>query len=140
LREGIRTREAPLSETDPIAFPGRSRSDPAAAAQPEARTEPFRVSFNRQELSLILNVYGRRVAAGEWRDYAIDALSDRAVFSIFRKSSEGPLYRVVKSPRLARRQGAYAVIAPTGLVLRRGQDLGNVLRVIDKRLRLVEAV
>lgn len=95
------------------------------------------MQFSRHELHQILNVYGRMVAAGEWRDYAIDALRDRAVFSIFRRTSEMPLYRVEKDPSLARRQGAYSVITPTGLILKRGHDLGRVLAVIDKRLRVV---
>jgi hypothetical protein len=97
------------------------------------------VTFNRRELDRILGLYGRKVAAGEWRDYAIDFLRDRAVFSIFRRSSEVPIYRIEKSPRLARRQGAYSVIAATGLILKRGHDLARVLRALDKGLRLVEA-
>ena len=96
------------------------------------------VSFDRRELNQILSLYGRKVAEGEWRDYAIDALRDRAVFSIFRRASEFPIYRIVKRPRLALRQGAYAVMAPSGLILKRGRDLGRVLRVIDRRLELVE--
>ncbi len=96
------------------------------------------VSFNRTELGEILRVYGRMVAAGEWRDYAIDMLKDRAVFSIFRRSSEMPLFRVEKNPKLARRQGAYSVVAAGGLVMKRGQDLSQVLRVFDGRLKLVE--
>jgi hypothetical protein len=90
------------------------------------------VVFNRQELTKILTVYGRHVADGDWRDYAIDHLSERAVFSIFRRTSEVPLYRIVKQPKLARRQGAYSLVAGTGAVLKRGHDLGNVLRFIDK--------
>ncbi len=90
------------------------------------------VTFNRRELNRILDLYGRMVAAGEWRDYAIDFLKDRAVFSVFRRSSEVPLYRIEKDPRLAQRQGAYSVISATGLILRRGHELDRVLRVIDK--------
>jgi hypothetical protein len=97
------------------------------------------VSFNRRELGEILNVYGRMVAAGEWRDYAVDTLKEKAVFSVFRRSSEAPLYRIEKNPRLARRQGAYSVVTTTGLILKRGHDLSRVLRSIDRRLRLVEA-
>jgi hypothetical protein len=78
------------------------------------------------------------VAAGEWRDYAIDTLRDRAVFSIFRRFSEMPLYRVEKNPKLARKQGAYSVVAAGGLVMKRGHDLSLVLRVFDKSLKLVE--
>ncbi len=95
------------------------------------------VSFDRHELRAILDLYGRKVAEGEWRDYAIDFTSDKAVFSIFRRASEVPLYRVEKDPRLARRQGAYAVVAGTGLILKRGHDLRQVLRAIDKPVRVV---
>lgn len=95
------------------------------------------VSFDRRELSEILNVYGRMVAAGEWRDYAIDMLKDRAVFSIFRRSSEMPLFRIEKNPKLARRQGAFSVTAAGGLVMKRGHELGQVLKVFDKGLKLV---
>jgi hypothetical protein len=95
------------------------------------------VSFDRHELREILNLYGRMVAQGEWRDYAIDFRKDCAVFSIFRRASEMPLFRIVKDPRLARRQGAYAVIAATGLILKRGHELARVLRVLDKPVRLV---
>jgi hypothetical protein len=103
----------------------------ARGLQPVPREKSY-VAFDRHELSEILKVYGRMVAAGEWRDYAIDHLPDRAVFSIFRRSSEMPLYRVEKNPKLARRQGAYSVIAQTGMILKRGGDLGRVLRVLDK--------
>ncbi len=116
-----------------------SEEVPAAAAPAGAEREKPYTAFDRQELSEILKIYGRNVAAGEWRDYAIDHLSDRAVFSIFRRSSEVPLYRIEKNPRLARRQGAYAVITQTGMILKRGPDLSRVLRAIDKSLKLVEA-
>jgi hypothetical protein len=97
------------------------------------------VTFDRRELNALFNLYGAKVAAGEWRDYAMDFAPGRAVFSVFRRSSEAPLYRIEKNPELARRQGAYAVIATTGLVLRRGHDLSRVLRVIDPGLRIVGA-
>lgn len=96
-----------------------------------------RIAFDRRELDDILNLYGRMVAAGEWRDYAIDFLRDKAVFSIFRRASEVPLYRIVKDPSLARRQGAYSVVTATGLILKRGAELGRVLKVLDKRLSVV---
>jgi hypothetical protein len=96
------------------------------------------IAFNREELSQILNVYGRKVASGEWRDYAIDVLREKAVFSVFRRTAEVPLYRIEKAPKLSRRQGAYSVIAATGLILKRGHDLARVLRALDKGLRLVE--
>ncbi len=122
-------QEAPdLSDLEPIAFPGR----------PAQRTAlPKETTFDRRELLRILDLYGRMVAAGEWRDYAIAFMKDRAVFSIFRRSSEQPLYRIEKSPALARRQGAYAVVNSTGFVLKRGHDLNRVLAVIDKRLSVV---
>ena len=96
-----------------------------------------RVTFNRLELNRILNLYGRMVADGEWRDYAIDFLKDTAVFSIFRRASEVPIYRIVKDPRLARKQGAYSVIGASGQILRRGHELDRVLLVIDRKLALV---
>ena len=95
------------------------------------------VTFERRELDRLLSLYGRMVAAGEWRDYAIDFLKDRAVFSVFRRSSEVPIYRIEKNPRLARRQGAYSVVSATGLIVRRGPELDRVLRAIDKRVELV---
>ncbi|HEU5016559.1 MAG TPA: DUF2794 domain-containing protein [Pseudolabrys sp.] len=101
---------------------------PARSAPPALQ----QVTFNRRELNHILNLYGRKVAAGEWRDYAIDFLKDRAVFSVFRRSCEVPLYRIEKHPKLARRQGAYSVISATGLIVRRGHELDRVLRAIDK--------
>ncbi|MGH6763343.1 MAG: DUF2794 domain-containing protein [Phyllobacterium sp.] len=102
-----------------------------------ARAAP--VTFNRRELDSILRIYGRMVASGEWKDYAIDHMNEKAVFSIFRRSSETPLYRVEKNPRLARKQGAYSVVSAGGMILKRGHELGHVLRVLDKSLRLVKA-
>ena len=99
----------------------------------------FPVSFNRHELDMIFRLYGRMVAANEWRDYAIDHLTDRAVFSVFRRTSETPLFQIVKDPRLTRRQGAFAVVAATGLILKRGHELARVLGVFDRTLKLVEA-
>src|SRR4029078_11841383 len=88
------------------------------------------VTFSRRELNRILDLYGRKVAAGEWRDYAIDFLQDRAGFSVFRRASEVPLYRIEKNPKLARRQGTYSGISATGLIVRRGHELDSVLRSI----------
>ncbi|WP_313137478.1 DUF2794 domain-containing protein [Paracoccus jeotgali] len=96
--------------------------------------QPERIAFDRVELGQILSVYGRMVAAGEWRDYAMAFLSDVAIFSIFRHAAETPIYRVEKRPRLRNAQGAYAVIAMDGRILRRGHDLGQVLRVFDGKL------
>jgi hypothetical protein len=111
----------------------------ALAAYPVEKSEPPAITFNRTELDQILGVYGRKVAAGEWRDYAIDHLAERAVFSVYRRTSEMPLYRIVKQPKVARRQGAYAVVAAGGAILKRGHDLANVLKALDPRIRLVQA-
>lgn len=107
----------------------------AFAPQPPAPV----VFFERRELDQLLRLYGRRVAAGEWRDYAIDGLRDAAVFSVFRRAAENPLYRIEKRPALARRQGAWAVIGQGGAVLKRGHELGQVLKIFDKgRFAVVE--
>jgi hypothetical protein len=92
------------------------------------------VRFDRRELNLILSLYGRMVAAGEWRDYALDFLEDRAVFSVFRRTSEMPLYRIEKHPKLRTRQGMYAVVAAGGQILKRGQELGQVMHVLERKL------
>ncbi|MDF3608002.1 DUF2794 domain-containing protein [Paracoccus sp. DMF-8] len=96
--------------------------------------DPDRVVFDRGELGIILTVYGRMVAAGEWRDYAMSFLRDVAVFSVFRRATEHPLYRIEKRPRLRAAQGAYAVIGMDGRVLKRGHDLRAVLRVLERKL------
>lgn len=95
---------------------------------------PEQVSFDRHELSAILTVYGRMVAMGEWRDYGISTLREVAVFSIFRRSAEHPLYRVEKRPKLRQKQQLYAVIAMDGQILKRGPDLAQVMRVFDKKM------
>jgi len=97
------------------------------------------VFFERRELERLLRLYGRMVAAGEWRDYAIAGLSESAVFSVFRRASEQPLYRIEKRPALARKQGAWAVLGQGGHILKRGHDLEQVLKVFDKgRFTVVE--
>jgi hypothetical protein len=128
-----RKQEAPMmhGDTEPSELQGGAASLPSAPAA--------RVTFDRRELDRILRLYGRKVAAGEWRDYAIDFLRDRAVFSVFRRASEIPIYRIEKNPKLARRQGAYSVISASGHVVRRGHELDRVLRAIDKSLSLVPA-
>src|SRR6185312_355914 len=119
--------------------------EPIAFLRAEAGSQPARngyasepvqqqVRFDRAELDRILTIYGAMVAAGEWRDYAIDFLSDVAAFTIFRRSSEAPLFTVEKRPRLRSRQGQYAVIESGGHVLKRGHDLAQVLRVFDRKL------
>jgi len=100
----------------------------------QASTGNTQVAFGRAELSVILSLYGRMVAAGEWRDYGISHLRDVAVFSVFRRTAETPLYRIEKRPRLRARQGQYAVIAMDGRVLRRGHDLRTVIRVLERKL------
>ena len=98
-----------------------------------------RVFFERRELVEILRLYGRMVALGEWRDYALDGLGDVAVFSVFRRASETPLYRIEKRPALARRQGQWAVINQSGHILKRGHELEQVLKVLDRvRLKAVD--
>ena len=92
------------------------------------------VAFDRKELQVILSLYGRMVAAGEWRDYGISCLRDMAVFSVFRRTAENPLYRIEKHPRLRQRQGQYAVVGIDGQILKRGHDLKTVLRVLERKL------
>lgn len=130
-----------MSESEPIILsPPRAGGFRGVSAAPGQASEAQRcTTFTRQELTAILAVYGRKVAQGEWRDYAIDLERDRAVFSIFRRSSEVPLYRIEKSPKLARKQGAYSIVAPAGLILKRGHDLVRVLSVLEGRPRLVTA-
>jgi hypothetical protein len=118
-------------DTEPSEFYGGETASPSPSAPAS------RVTFDRRELNRILGLYGRKVAAGEWRDYAIDFLRDRAVFSVFRRASEVPIYRIEKRPRLARRQGAYSIVSATGLIVRRGHELERVLRAIDKSLSVV---
>jgi Protein of unknown function (DUF2794) len=117
-----------FGEADPSAWRGGEQRVPAPASS---------VTFSRRELDRILRLYGRKVADGEWRDYAIDFLKDRAVFSVFRRSSEMPIYRIEKNPKLERKQGAYSVISATGHILRRGHELDRVLSAIDRSLRIV---
>jgi hypothetical protein len=144
----METKGGAMSESEPpeqIRDPARvdatarvfrnEASSPARSASHTADLSPV-VTFDHRELREILNLYGRMVAQGEWRDYAIDFLRDRAVFSVFRRTAEVPLYRIEKQPALARKQGAYCVVTPTGLILKRGPELSRVLRVLDK-LKLV---
>lgn len=132
-----------MSETDPIIelrprLGAANTHRPITQPLPTEHARPTPVTrFDRSELNAILDVYGRKVASGEWRDYAIDMGVELATFSIFRRSSECALFRVEKVPRLARKQGAYRVVAAGGQILKRGHDLRRVLEVIDKPLRLV---
>jgi len=114
---------------EPISLDRVAKETPAAALQ-----EFPQITFDRPELNRILAVYGRMVAAGEWRDYALDFLDEVAVFSIFRHASEMPLFRIEKRPKLRARQGQYSVVAAGGLILKRGHDLAQVLKIFDKKL------
>ena len=105
---------------------GRFRSQAAGSATPNT-------FFNRKELDRILRVYGHMVAKGEWRDYAIDDYKDEVVFSVFRRTSEVPLYRIVKCPKWAKKQGAYAIHGADGQVLRRGHEIDTLLKFFDRK-------
>ncbi len=126
-----------MSDTEAIIPFPRSGAEPGFNAP--LRSQPQQIAFDRKELNLILNLYGMHVAQGEWRDYAMDFGRDMATFSIFRRSSEVPLYRIIKNPALARKQGLYAVMAQGGLILKRGHDLAQVLRVLIKKPRLASS-
>ena len=127
-----------MSETtDPILFRPR-RAGQSATADSHAGSHPGsefgrRISFDRHELTAILDLYGRKVASGAWRDYAIDLLRDKAIFSVYRRASEYALYRIEKDLRLARKQDAYSVIAAGGLIVKRGHDLKRVLSVLEDK-------
>jgi len=114
---------------EPISLHRVAREAPAA----EFPSFP-QVTFDRPELNRILTVYGRMVAAGEWRDYALDFLDEVAVFSVFRHASEMPLFRIEKRPKLRGRQGQYSVVAAGGLILKRGHELAQVLKIFDKKV------
>ncbi len=107
---------------------------PQPVPAPQTKGIPEQVAFDRREMSVILSVYGRMVAAGEWRDYGISCLRDMAVFSVFRRTAEHPLYRIEKRPKLRNRQGMYAVVGMDGQILKRGHDLKSVLRVLERKL------
>ena len=122
---------------EPIAFPRAESRSSARSVSPGGSGGSFtaaQVRFDRSELNRILSIYGRMVAAGEWRDYALDFLDEVAVFSVFRRTSEMPLYRIEKRPRLKVKQGQYAVVAAGGQILKRGHELAQVLRVLEKKL------
>ena len=97
------------------------------------------VAFERPELMRILDLYGRMVAAGHWKDYAIDFGREAAIFSAFRRTAERPEFRIEKRPALRHRQGMWALVGEHGAVLKRGQDLGPVLAPVERKLmKLVE--
>lgn len=112
--------------------PGDQLPPGADARQPSGRAEPA-VFFDRREFNLILNLYSRMVGQGEWRDYAIGHDRDSCSFAVFRRSADGALYRIVKTPRLARKQGAFAILGQGGRILRRGKDLAAMLRFFEPK-------
>ncbi|MEM8799433.1 MAG: DUF2794 domain-containing protein [Pseudomonadota bacterium] len=119
---------------------GHSRNESSAKDGRSAdgqRRPPLQIFFTRDELSVILNIYGRMVAAGEWRDYAMEATRTEAVFAVFKRSSEMPVYRVIKRPALAQKQGAFLVLSASGQTLKRGRDLAQVLKVLQPLLMRV---
>jgi Protein of unknown function (DUF2794) len=134
-----------METADPIKLSAYQRRAPESQSQVPAPTpgqtsgqSPYGVTaFTRQELSAILAIYGRLQTEGEARDYALDFGRDTAVFSIFRRTSEVPLYRIEKTPKLARKQGAFSVITATGLILKRGHELPRVLEVLANKVRVV---
>ncbi|MBP2550361.1 hypothetical protein J2858_003297 [Neorhizobium galegae] len=121
---------------------GRDRPPEGAVvvelSQYRQNSDPIPITFHRRELDAILRIYGRMVGEGEWKDYAIDHLKDKAVFSIFKRSGEMPLYRIEKNPKLAAKQGAFSVLNTHGMILKRGHELPQVLKVFDKVLKLVD--
>ncbi|MEE9376396.1 MAG: DUF2794 domain-containing protein [Rhizobiaceae bacterium] len=124
-----------LAARKPLASSGVGNTIVSSTGNP---VKPTQIGFDRRDLSAILRIYGFKVANGEWRDYAIDHLKDRAVFSVFRGAGEAALYTIEKNPKLGRRQGAYSVISSSGVVLKRGQEISQVLKVFEKQLKLVE--
>ena len=92
------------------------------------------VSFQKPELAVILSLYGRMVAAGEWRDYGISSLKEVAIFSVFKRTAENPIYKIEKRPKLRNRQGEYAVVGIDGQILKRGHDLKSVLGILERKL------
>jgi len=125
-----------LDKTDDIIPLRHWDAAPAVGERKTTDRAAMRVVFDRKELQTILGFYGTRVAEGEWRDYAMDFGPEKAVFSVFRRASEVPLYRIVKDPSLARKQGMYSVVAQGGLIMKRGHDLATVLRVLAKTPKL----
>lgn len=118
----------------------RAQEEPAPAASGRVRGLSGQVFFDRREFDLILRLYGVMVAAGEWRDYAISHDAESCTFAVYRRTSDGALYRIVKAPKLAKKQGAYAVISADGRVMKRGKTLAQTLGVFERKvMKLVEA-
>ncbi|MGI2034817.1 DUF2794 domain-containing protein [Rhizobium panacihumi] len=128
--------------TDQPDFPRGSNPEDSTVVvdlnQYRQNRDPLPITFHRRELDAILWIYGRMVGEGEWKDYAIDHLKDKAVFSVFKRSGEMPLFRIEKNPKLAAKQGAFSVVNTHGMILKRGHDLPQVLKVFDKVLKLID--
>ena len=132
--------------TDQPDLPGSARSERQQSSDVVVHLQDYRngnhdplpITFHRRELDMILRVYGRMVGEGEWRDYAMDHLREKAVFSVFKRSGEMPLFRIEKNPKLSAKQGAFSVINTNGMILKRGHDLQQVLKVFDKMLKVVK--
>jgi hypothetical protein len=106
---------------------------------PTGAGRPTQIGFDRLELQRILDLYGRMVAAGHWKDYAIDLGREAAIFSCFRRTAERPEYRIEKRPALRNRQGIWALVAEHGAVVKRGQELASILAPVERKLlRLIE--
>lgn len=134
-------RELLVSDQPDLQRDGNSRqgaADVIDLREYKSARDPLPVTFHRRELDMILWIYGRMVGEGEWKDYALDHMRDVAVFSVFKRAGEMPLFQIIKDPRLANKQGAFSVVNTAGKVLKRGQDLKQVLKVFDKTLKLVE--
>lgn len=117
-------------------FARRAASAPTGPGT--SQNSPRQVFFERREFDRILNLYGRMVAGGEWRDYTISHDTERCEFAVFKRSADGPLFRFVKMPKLARKQGAYMLLSSAGRILKRGHELTQLLRYFDPPdLRLV---
>lgn len=135
VRTIVYNPDAPANSPDAkvVQFHSSSTTSNAGVQQ---RSTPQQVTFDRRELDQILRVYGFKVADGEWKDYAIDMLKDRAIFSVFRRANDVPVHCIEKNPKLAKKQGAYSVTGANGRILKRGHDLATVLKILEKRPRL----
>ena len=122
-----------MSEADDSAFQRGAGTNPSPLSQPALPSKPV-VAFNRKELDTILRLYGRMVADGEWRDYAMDFDKQAATFAAFRRTAERPQARIEKRPSLRGKQGMYTLFGEHGQVLKRGSELANVLAPMERRL------
>ncbi|MFK8036531.1 MAG: DUF2794 domain-containing protein [Hyphomicrobiales bacterium] len=137
MKEISESDEASTLRSTPTKMSADIHSFPNASSTQHKKPTEKQITFNRGELDAILRVYGFMVAAGEWRDYAIDHMKDKAVFSIFRRASEMPMFYVEKDPSLARKQGMYKIVAASGHIMKRGHELKQVLKVLEKPLKVI---